>query len=85
MFPRFFFTFTEEMLNRAIRGSSLDGDIIKMPLGLDTPVGENGNNFNIQLDFYADSETPTATFPSFYERFLKNRVHYQTQLNLQSP
>ena len=34
---------------------------------------------------YADSETPTATFPSFYERFSKNKVHYQTQLNLQSP
>lgn len=79
MFPRFFFTFTEEMLNRVIKGSSLDGDIIKMPLGLDTPVGENGNNFNIQLDFYADSETPTATSASFYERFSKNRVRCQNR------
>ena len=34
---------------------------------------------------YADSETPTATFPSFYERFSKNKVHYQTRLNLQLP
>ena len=40
------FDFTEEMLNRAIKGSSLDGDIINMPLGLDTPVGENGNNLS---------------------------------------
>ena len=46
VFPGFFFTFTEEMLNRAIRGSSLDGDIINMPLGLDTPVGEDGNNLS---------------------------------------
>ena len=34
------------MLNRAIKGSSLDGDMINMPLGLDTPVGENGNNLS---------------------------------------
>ncbi len=32
---------------------------------------------------YADSETPTATFPSFYERFSKNKVHCQTRSNLQ--
>lgn len=38
--------FTDEMLGRAIRGSALDGDLATMPLGLDTPVGENGNNLS---------------------------------------
>ena len=40
------FDYTEEMLNQAIKGSSLEGDMINMPLGLDTPVGENGNNLS---------------------------------------
>lgn len=38
--------FTEEMLDRAIRGSALDGDLANMPLGLDTPVGEDGSNLS---------------------------------------
>ena len=38
--------FTEEMLEQAIRGSALDGDLANMPLGLDTPVGEDGSNLS---------------------------------------
>ena len=40
------FDFTDEMLERAIKGSALDGDLAGMPLGLDTPVGENGSNLS---------------------------------------
>lgn len=40
------FDFTDEMLENAIRGSALDGDLAGMPLGLDTPVGENGSNLS---------------------------------------
>ena len=36
-------SFTEEQMDRAIRGSALDGDLASMPLGLDTPVGEDGS------------------------------------------
>lgn len=38
--------FTDELLERAIKGSALDGDLANMPLGLDTPVGENGSNLS---------------------------------------
>lgn len=38
--------FTDEMLERFIKGSALDGDLANMPLGLDTPVGENGSNLS---------------------------------------
>ena len=38
--------FTNETLERAIKDSALDGDLASMPLGLDTPVGENGNNLS---------------------------------------
>lgn len=34
--------FTDEMLERAIKDSALDGDLANMPMGLDTPVGEDG-------------------------------------------
>ena len=40
------FEFTDEMMKRAIRGSALDGDLASMPLGLDTPVGEDGSNLS---------------------------------------
>lgn len=40
------FEFTDEMMERAIRGSALDGDLANMPLGLDTPVGEDGSNLS---------------------------------------
>lgn len=40
------FDFTDEMLDRAIKGSALDGDLANMPLGLDTPVGEDGSNLS---------------------------------------
>ena len=36
-------SFTEEQMDLAIRGSALDGDLASMPLGLDTPVGEDGS------------------------------------------
>ena len=39
-------SFTDEQLNRAIRGSALDGDLKNMPLGLDTPVGEDGSSLS---------------------------------------
>ena len=35
--------YSDAQLEKAIRGSALDGDLANMPLGLDTPVGENGN------------------------------------------
>lgn len=38
--------FPEEQLNRAVRDSALDGDLETMPMGLDTPVGENGSNLS---------------------------------------
>jgi ATP-binding cassette subfamily B protein len=40
------FDFNDEMLERAIKCSALDGDLANMPLGLDTPVGEHGNNLS---------------------------------------
>ena len=39
-------SFTQEQLNRAIRGSALNTDLANMPLGLDTPVGEDGSNLS---------------------------------------
>ena len=36
-------TFSEESIQQAIYGSALDGDLIHMPQGLDTPVGEDGS------------------------------------------
>jgi len=38
--------FTDESIERAVRNSALDGDLANMPLGLDTPVGENGSNLS---------------------------------------
>lgn len=38
--------FSEEALTRAVRESALYGDLAGMPLGLDTPVGENGSNLS---------------------------------------
>lgn len=38
--------FTDELIERAVRGSALDGDLANMPLGLDTPVGEDGSNLS---------------------------------------
>ena len=38
--------FSGEMLEKAIKGSALDGDLANMPLGLDTPVGEDGSNLS---------------------------------------
>lgn len=38
--------FTDKMLEQAIKGSALDGDLVNMPLGLDTPVGEDGSNLS---------------------------------------
>lgn len=35
--------YADTQLEKAIRGSALDGDLANMPLGLDTPVGENGS------------------------------------------
>ena len=35
--------FTEEQLQKALRDSALAGDLAHMPLGLDTPVGEEGS------------------------------------------
>lgn len=40
------FDFTDEMLEKVIRASALDGDLAGMPLGMDTPVGENGSNLS---------------------------------------
>ncbi len=38
--------FTDELIDRAVRESALAGDLSNMPLGLDTPVGEDGNNLS---------------------------------------
>lgn len=38
--------FTDELLDRAIKGSALNDDLANMPLGLDTPVGEDGSNLS---------------------------------------
>lgn len=38
--------FADELLEKAIKGSALDGDLANMPLGLDTPVGEDGSNLS---------------------------------------
>lgn len=38
--------FTDEMIDRAVKGSALDSDLANMPLGLDTPVGEDGSNLS---------------------------------------
>lgn len=38
--------FTDEQMDHAIRGSALDSDVANMPLGLDTPVGEDGSNLS---------------------------------------
>lgn len=38
--------FSGEELARALRGSALDGDLAQMPLGIDTPVGEDGSNLS---------------------------------------
>ena len=38
--------FSQEDLERAVRGSALDGDLRNMPQGLDTPVGEDGSNLS---------------------------------------
>ena len=36
-------SFTQEQMEKALRGSALEGDLRNMPLGLDTPVGEDGS------------------------------------------
>ncbi len=38
--------FTEEQLQKALRDSALAGDLAAMPEGLDTPVGEEGQNLS---------------------------------------
>ena len=38
--------FSDELLAQALKGSALDGDLAHMPLGLDTPVGEEGSNLS---------------------------------------
>ena len=38
--------FTDELIDRAVKGSALDGDLANMSLGLDTPVGEDGSNLS---------------------------------------
>lgn len=38
--------FTDEMLEQSIKGSALDEELANMPLGLDTPVGEDGSNLS---------------------------------------
>ena len=38
--------FTDELIDRAVRASALAGDLANMPLGLDTPVGEDGSNLS---------------------------------------
>lgn len=38
--------FTDELIDRAVKGSALNGDLANMPLGLDTPVGEDGSNLS---------------------------------------
>lgn len=36
-------SFTQEQMEKALEGSALEGDLRNMPLGLDTPVGEDGS------------------------------------------
>ena len=38
--------FPETQLQKALRDSALDGDLVSMPQGLDTPVGENGSSLS---------------------------------------
>ena len=38
--------FPDELLERVVRDSALNGDLANMPLGLDTPVGEDGSNLS---------------------------------------
>lgn len=38
--------FTDELIDRAVRASALTNDLANMPLGLDTPVGEDGSNLS---------------------------------------
>ncbi len=38
--------FTDEVIDRAVSASALAGDLAHMPLGLDTPVGEDGSNLS---------------------------------------
>ena len=38
--------FTDEQIDRAVAASALAGDLANMPLGLDTPVGEDGSNLS---------------------------------------
>ena len=38
--------FTDELIDRAVMASALAGDLANMPLGLDTPVGEDGSNLS---------------------------------------
>ena len=38
--------FTDELIDRAVKASALAGDLSNMLLGLDTPVGEDGNNLS---------------------------------------
>ena len=38
--------FTEEQMARAVAASALAGDLATMPLGLDTPVGEDGSSLS---------------------------------------
>ncbi len=38
--------YSDAMIARAIKGSALDHDLANMPLGLDTPVGEDGSNLS---------------------------------------
>ncbi len=38
--------FSEERLQKAIHDSALDGDLVNMPQGLETPVGEDGSNLS---------------------------------------
>ncbi|MDD6159587.1 MAG: ABC transporter ATP-binding protein, partial [Oscillospiraceae bacterium] len=38
--------YSDECIEWAVTSSALDGDLSAMPLGLDTPVGENGSNLS---------------------------------------
>lgn len=38
--------YSELQIEQAIKGSALDIDLVNMPLGLDTPVGENGSSLS---------------------------------------
>ncbi len=39
-------TYSDELLNRALKNSALISDLETMPLGLETPIGENGSNLS---------------------------------------